>query len=152
MSKVEQIQNENFLVTLENRNNTLQIETKAIILATGRFMGKGLTAERTIIKESIFDLPVSQPNSREQWHNLDFYNPAGHPINKAGLEIDKKFRPLNKAGQPAYENLYAVGSILAHQDWMRMKCGSGLAIATAYAAINSYLKNINLSNSIQTED
>jgi glycerol-3-phosphate dehydrogenase subunit B len=31
--------------------------------------------------------------------------------------------------------LFAAGSILAHQDWMRMKCGSGLAIATAYAAV-----------------
>jgi glycerol-3-phosphate dehydrogenase subunit B len=28
---------------------------------------------------------------------------------------------------------------LAHQDWMRMKCGSGLAIATAYGAVNALL-------------
>jgi hypothetical protein len=33
--------------------------------------------------------------------------------------------------------LFAAGSILAHQDWMRMKCGSGLALSTAYAAVNS---------------
>jgi glycerol-3-phosphate dehydrogenase subunit B len=27
-----------------------------------------------------------------------------------------------------------VGSILARQDWMREKCGTGLAVATAWAA------------------
>ncbi|MEJ2730435.1 MAG: hypothetical protein P8185_18365 [Deltaproteobacteria bacterium] len=43
-------------------------------------------------------------------------------------------------GRPAFETLFAVGSILAHQDWMRMKCGAGLAIASAYAAVNSLLK------------
>jgi glycerol-3-phosphate dehydrogenase subunit B len=36
--------------------------------------------------------------------------------------------------------LFAIGSILAHQDWIRMKCGSGLAIATAYGAVKALLK------------
>ena len=31
----------------------------------------------------------------------------------------------------------AAGSILAHQDWKRQKCGSGLAIATAYGAVQA---------------
>jgi glycerol-3-phosphate dehydrogenase subunit B len=44
---------------------------------------------------------------------------------------------LDRKGRTASENLYAAGSILAHHDWMRMKCGSGLAIATAYAAVNA---------------
>jgi glycerol-3-phosphate dehydrogenase subunit B len=29
--------------------------------------------------------------------------------------------------------------VLAHQDWMRMKCGAGLAIATAYGAVQSFI-------------
>ena len=43
-------------------------------------------------------------------------------------------------GKPVFDNLFAAGSILAHQDWMRMKCGSGLAMATAYAAVDAFLK------------
>ena len=35
--------------------------------------------------------------------------------------------------------IFAAGIILAHQDWTRMKCGSGLSVATAYGAIKSLL-------------
>jgi glycerol-3-phosphate dehydrogenase subunit B len=29
---------------------------------------------------------------------------------------------------------------LAHQDWIRMKCGSGLAIATAFGAVKAFMR------------
>ncbi len=61
----------------------------------------------------------------------------------AGLEIDNMFRPLDIAGKPAFKTLFAAGSILAHQDWIRMKCGSGLAIASAYAAVNAFKEQVN---------
>lgn len=114
------------------------IESDGIILASGRFLGMGLHAGRKKITETVFDLPVSQPNNRSHWHQKDFFDVNGHQINQAGLEIDASFRPLDKSGHPAFENLYAAGSILAHQDWMRQKCGAGLAIATAYGAVTSF--------------
>jgi glycerol-3-phosphate dehydrogenase subunit B len=52
-------------------------------------------------------------------------------VNRAGLEVDDRFRPLDKDGSPV-PGVFAAGSVLAHQDWMREKCGSGLALATAY--------------------
>ncbi|MDY6792271.1 MAG: glycerol-3-phosphate dehydrogenase subunit GlpB [Thermodesulfobacteriota bacterium] len=114
------------------------LKAKGIILASGRFLGRGLRAERKQIRESIFDLPVFQEGERKNWHSHDFLDPKGHLINTAGLEIDDKFRPLDSSGKPAFNKLFAAGSILAHQDWMRMKCGSGLAIASAYAAVNAF--------------
>jgi len=66
----------------------------------------------------------------------------GHGINKAGLETDDNFRPLGTSGKPVFQNLFAAGSILAHNDWKRMKCGSGIAVATAYGAVNSFKKLI----------
>ena len=57
----------------------------------------------------------------------------------AGLETDDQFRPLGKDGTAAFETLYAAGSILAHQDWKRTKCGVGLAVATAYKAVQSFV-------------
>ncbi|MBT8356811.1 MAG: FAD-binding protein, partial [Deltaproteobacteria bacterium] len=117
------------------------VKAKGIILASGRFLGRGLRADRKRIRESIFDLPVFQVGERKEWHSQNFLDPRGHLINMAGLEIDNMFRPLDIAGKPAYKTLFAAGSILAHQDWMRMKCGSGLAIASAYAAVNAFVSS-----------
>lgn len=107
------------------------------ILATGRFFGKGLKASLSGILEPVFGLPIVQPEGREQWHATTFFESKGHPVNSAGVEVDSAFRPLGKDGLPVHDNLRAAGAILAHQDWMRMKCGAGLAIATAYKAVTS---------------
>ena len=131
-----------FKFNVGNHDNTLTVGAKGAILASGRFFGKGLHADGKRIRETIFGLPVYQPKDRTLWHCKDFLNPAGHAINLAGLETDDSFRPLDHSGCPAFKTLFAAGSILAHQDWMRMKCGSGLAVATAYIAVNSFLKQV----------
>jgi glycerol-3-phosphate dehydrogenase subunit B len=115
------------------------IHSRGIILASGRFIGGGLHADRKHIRETVFGLPVYQPDSRAKWHRRNFLDPRGHLINQSGLEIDDKFQPLNQSRQPAFESLFAAGSILAHNDWKRMKCGAGLAIATAFGAVNSFI-------------
>jgi glycerol-3-phosphate dehydrogenase subunit B len=113
-----------------------RVRARAVVLATGRFTGRGLSADRAGVRESILGLPVQQPDSRAAWHQRDFLDPSGHAINRAGLCVDDAWRPLKADGTPAWPRLHAVGSILAQQDWMRSKCGSGLAIATAWAAID----------------
>lgn len=123
------------LLDLEGGPGGERVSASAVVLATGRFSGRGLTTDRQGVRESILGLPVQQPASREAWHQRDFLDPAGHAINRAGLRVDAAWRPLDRSGQPAWPRLFAVGSILAQQDWMRSKCGSGLAIATAWAAV-----------------
>ncbi len=134
-----QVHGKEFVVQIGDTSPEILIKTRGIVLASGRFLGKGLSADRRQIRESIFDLPVHQPYKRNEWHCYEFLDPAGHPVNRAGIVTDDRFRPLDRSGKPAHENLFAAGSILAHQDWMRQKCGSGLAIATAYAAVNAFL-------------
>jgi glycerol-3-phosphate dehydrogenase subunit B len=119
-----------------------RVRARTVVLATGRFTGRGLTAHRAQVRESIIGLPVHQPGSRDTWHQRDFLDPSGHAINRAGLEIDGAWRPLDAAGKPAWPRLFAVGSILAHQDWMRAKCGSGLAIATAWGAVEQVARQL----------
>jgi len=138
--QVSQGSGEDLMLRIGSDTKEYTIRTKGIILASGRFWGRGLYADRKQIRETIFDLPVHQPKSRKEWHRTDFLDARGHPANSAGLEIDDAFRPLNKSGRPAFHSLFAAGSILAHQDWMRMKCGSGLAIATAYGAVESFIR------------
>jgi glycerol-3-phosphate dehydrogenase subunit B len=117
------------------------LDADGIILATGRFLGGGLIARRTGISETLLGLPVAQPAARGQWHRESFLDSRGHPVNEAGVEIDDRFRPLGTDGRCAFDNLYAAGSILAHQDWVRTKSGGGLAVATAFGAVESFLRN-----------
>lgn len=124
-----------FQATVQEASMERVLRSRAVILATGRFLGQGLTAERKGVREPLLDLPVHQPGSRAEWHRDDFFDPRGHPLNLAGIVVDDCFQPLGSNSKPVYANLYAAGSILAHQDWVRMKCGAGLAIASAFQAV-----------------
>jgi len=128
-----------FLLDIGRTEHEDSIKADAVLLATGRFLGGGLQSDHTTVTEPIFDLPVFQPENRELWHADRLFEPGGHAISQAGLETDDMLRPLGNDRRPAFENLYAAGIILAHQDWTRMKCGSGLSIATAYGAVKSYI-------------
>lgn len=115
----------------------MRVRARAAVLASGRFFGRGLHADRGGIRETIFDLPVFQPSHRSLWHRKHLFDAAGHPIHRAGLAVDDHQRPCDARGNLVSPHLFAAGSILAHQDWMRQKCGSGLAIASAYAAVRA---------------
>jgi glycerol-3-phosphate dehydrogenase subunit B len=127
-----------FLLDIGRTEHEDSIRADAVLLATGRFLGGGLQSDHMCVTESIFNLPVFQPQNRELWHGDRLFEPGGHAINQAGLETDDMMRPLDAGGHPAFENLFAAGIILAHQDWTRMKCGSGLSVATAYGAVKSF--------------
>lgn len=113
------------------------IRARAALLATGRFFGGGLIAERDRIRESLIGLPVAQPAERAQWHRPDFFDPLGHPVHRAGIEVDESFRPLGPSKKVFHPYLFASGSVLAHQDWIRSKAGVGIAICTSYAAVSN---------------
>lgn len=113
------------------------ITARGAVVCSGRFFGKGLHADRHGIREPLFQLPVVQPPHRSDWHHKDLLVPDGHPINRAGVAVDNTFRPVDRRGRLVHDNLFAAGTLLAHQDWVRQKCGSGLAIATAYAAVRA---------------
>jgi glycerol-3-phosphate dehydrogenase subunit B len=129
-----------FELDIGRRMNEDTVESRGIILASGRFIGGGLYADRQRIKETIFDLPVHQPGNRTGWHRRDFLDSSGHPVNRAGLAIDDSFRPLNSSQRPAFKTLFAAGSILAYNDWKRLKCGAGLAVASAFGAVKSFVR------------
>ncbi|MCL2823461.1 MAG: glycerol-3-phosphate dehydrogenase subunit GlpB [Polyangiaceae bacterium] len=116
------------------------VTSRKVILASGRTLGGGRTTKNTIAErhnliEPLFNLPVFQPETRMDWHRDKLFDPRGHSITAAGIEIDEHFRPRNTNSGNPHADIHVAGSILAHQNWTRMKCGSGLAIATAWAAV-----------------
>ena len=104
------------------------------ILATGRFVGGGLKAEREKIFEPLFGLPVSQPSSRQEWFRKAFFSDQPHPVHRAGLFVDSSFRPVDETGEVLLENVRPAGTILADHNWIDEKSREGIEIATGYAA------------------
>ncbi|WP_299980532.1 glycerol-3-phosphate dehydrogenase subunit GlpB [Desulfobacula sp.] len=138
--KSPQFNGSEFVLDAVNQNMETQIRSRGVILATGRFPGGGLHAQRGYIQETVFNLPVYQPDKRSLWHHINFFEQQGHMINTAGVETDNVFRPVDTHGAVVYENLYAIGTILAHNDWVRLKSGSGVSAVSAFTSVNDFYK------------
>ena len=104
------------------------------LLATGRFIGGGLKANDQKIFEPVFNLPVYQPKSREDWFEKRFFTDSSHPIQQAGIITDLTFRPVNEREELILENVWVAGSILAHHHSIDEKSREGIEIATGYMA------------------
>ncbi len=122
---------------LQDSYGPVVIEAEAALLATGRFLSGGLKADRRGVTETLLDIPVTQPAGRAGWYRPDYFDRRGHEINRAGIEVDARFRPLGRNGEPLGERLFAAGSLLAGHDWIRQRCGAGVAIATAHEAVKA---------------
>lgn len=122
-------------LALRDSYGPIRVHAQAVILATGRFLSGGLEAHPAGIREHLLDLPVTQPADRSDWYHERYTDPRGHPIHRAGIEVDDSFRPLTREGRRHHERLFAAGVILAHQDWIRGRSGAGIAIATAFRAV-----------------
>jgi len=137
--KVQRIEFENKSIRLylQDSYGPVEIEAEKLVLASGRFLSGGLTADQQEVKEPLIDLPVQQPDGRENWFCESYFDSAGHAVNRSGIVVNEKFQPLDFKGRVIDKRLYAAGILLANQDWIRQRCGAGLAIATAYKAVKS---------------
>ncbi len=77
-----------FVFYIIRGQETVEIRARFLILATGRFLGRGLGVNADRITEMLFGIPVTQPSGRSGWMCRDFFDPAGHPVNRAGIETD----------------------------------------------------------------
>jgi len=126
---------EGVTLALKDSYGDIRIHAQAVILATGRFLSGGLDAQPEGVREHLLNLPVAQPASRADWYRPRYTDPQGHPINRAGIEVDAQCRPLGQDGRVYHERLFAAGSVLAHHDWIRSRSGAGIALATAWQAV-----------------
>lgn len=103
------------------------------VLATGGILGGGIEANyEGQVREILFDLPLTAPQSRLHWFKQEFLDKEGHPIYKTGVTVNQEFRPLNGDGQPVYENLFAAGTTLAHCEVIRERSAEGVAVTTGF--------------------
>jgi glycerol-3-phosphate dehydrogenase subunit B len=105
------------------------------VLATGSFFGGGLEVKGDRVVEPLFDLPVHQPVSRENWFRDRFFCDESHPIESFGIMVDERLNPIDEKGRVVVSNLHGAGSILSHCDALREKSGGGVALSTGYKSV-----------------
>ncbi|MCX8117474.1 MAG: anaerobic glycerol-3-phosphate dehydrogenase subunit GlpB [Desulfobacterota bacterium] len=102
------------------------------IVATGRFMGGGLMADRDRVWEPLFHLPVFPFLSPRDWFGASFFD--DHPIHRMGISTDASFRPLDERGNIVLENVRIAGTLLAGHHFLKEKSREGIEIVTGYWA------------------
>jgi glycerol-3-phosphate dehydrogenase subunit B len=102
------------------------------VLATGGLVGKGIDSDREGVAEPIFDCHVPQPEDRYEWFADEAF--GDHPFARFGVDVDDDLRPLGAGGAIEYANLRAAGGVLGGADFAAEKSGSGISLATGYAA------------------
>jgi glycerol-3-phosphate dehydrogenase subunit B len=119
----------------------IQIESKAVILATGKFIGGGLWGDENGIRESVFDIMTvtgEYHSARDilpsRFTNRVAITPKGQPVNSCGLTVDPFFRPVQEEGVEWASNLFIAGSVLAGYDYSTEKSGLGVAATSGYSA------------------
>ena len=115
------------------------VSVGSVVLATGGIAGGGIVGDQDVaLTETVLGLPVDDPTSGT-WLLGDPFDPAGHPLETAGIRTDRELRPVRPgtSDPPLAENVRVVGSLLAGQRYLRERCGDGVAIASGRLAAAS---------------
>jgi glycerol-3-phosphate dehydrogenase len=109
------------------------------VLATGGILGGGITTDppgntQKAIYETTLGLPIHTYPERANWLQQKFLGREGHPIFRIGLDVNQHFQPVDDFGAPVYDNLLAVGGMLANCDPVRERSLEGIAIVTGFYA------------------
>jgi glycerol-3-phosphate dehydrogenase subunit B len=126
-------------VDVANATGTVSYPTGAVVLASGGFASGGLELDSFgSTRETIFGLPLIGVSGTDRVRFAPGYF-AAQPLAAAGLGTDELFRPVNADGGPVYTNLHAAGAMLGGAVAWKEKSGTGISIATGYAAAGCML-------------
>ena len=119
-------------VFIEKNGAEIPNSADQYVLATGGLVGKGIQSDREEVYEPIFDCHISQAEDRYDWFESEVF--GDHQFARFGVSTDEGLRPTDGSGTVEFENLRAAGSVLGGYDFAAEKSGSGVSIATGYAA------------------
>jgi glycerol-3-phosphate dehydrogenase subunit B len=126
-------------IDVANATGTVSYPVSSVVLATGGFASGGLELDSFgITRETVFDLPLTGVPDTGRVRFAPHYFDA-QPLATAGVATDDRLRPLDGSASPVYENLHAAGAILAGATPWKEKSGTGISVATGYAAAEAIL-------------
>jgi glycerol-3-phosphate dehydrogenase subunit B len=119
-------------VYVERNGARIPNRAEQYVLATGGLVGKGVESDRERVYEPVFDCHVPHAADRYDWFETEAF--GDHPFARFGVHTDGELRPTASDGSVEFGNLRAAGSVLGGYDFAAEKSGSGVSIATGYAA------------------
>ena len=121
-------------VAVANASGTASYRAQSVVLASGGFASGGLALDsRGVTRETVFDLPVAGVPAAGPVRFAPRYFDE-QPLAGSGVAVDEQLRPVDADGMPVYGNLHAAGAILGGAVPWKEKSGSGISLATGYAA------------------
>lgn len=118
----------------------LTLAAEHYIFATGSFFSKGLVGQQQNVVEPVFNLDMTEVGKRASWHQTDFFSKNPHAFLSFGVKTDTRFLPTID-GQKV-TNLYCAGAVLSNYNPVSHGCGSGVAISTAFNAVENILSEL----------
>ena len=120
-------------VDVAQATGTVSHPAGAVVLASGGFASGGLELDSFgVTRDTVFGLPlIGVPTDRVRFAPGYF---DAQPLASAGLGTDDSLRPVDAHDTPVYTNLYAAGAILGGAVPWKETSGTGISIATGYAA------------------
>jgi glycerol-3-phosphate dehydrogenase subunit B len=126
-------------VDVANATGTVSHPVGAVVLATGGFASGGLELDSFgVTRETVFELPlIGVPDAGRVRFAPRYFD--AQPLATAGVATDALLRPVDREGSPVYTNLHASGAILGGAIPWKEKSGTGISVATGYAAAEAIL-------------
>jgi glycerol-3-phosphate dehydrogenase subunit B len=126
---------------VETAARPVSYAARSFVLASGGFASGGLELDSGgRVRETVFGLPVAGlPEPGRAAFAPGYFD--AHPLARAGIAVDDLLRPVDAEGRPVHENLHAAGAILAGAVPWREQSGSGISLASGYAAAAAILEH-----------
>ncbi len=119
------------------QENRIRLNARAFILATGKYIGGGIRREGRF-QEPCFHLPVTRRGKVLSGQSIAAESgPEAAAIQDflaAGVAVNPRMQPIDPAGNPIFENLFAAGSVLADFDPVHQRSAAGVSIASGTVA------------------
>lgn len=124
-------------VRVTNASGTVSYPAQSVVLASGGFASGGLAVDsHGATRETVFDLPlIGVPDGGQARFAPGYFD--DQPLAAAGVAVDERMRPIDSHGAPVYGNLHAAGAIIGGAVPWKEKSGTGISIATGYAAADA---------------
>jgi glycerol-3-phosphate dehydrogenase subunit B len=121
-------------VRVTNASGTVSYPAQSVVLASGGFASGGLELDsHGSTRETIFDLPlIGIPGVGAVRFAPGYFDVQ--PLACGGVAVDEQMRPVDAGGTPVYGNLHAAGAIIGGAVPWKEKSGTGISVATGYAA------------------